>query len=222
MAKAYVLVSGGMDSAVCLALAANTYDQDVCAVSLNYGQKHSKELDYAIRLAEHFNVEHRIHDITGLLGIGGLNDPNNEVPNISYDDIDGVSPTYVPFRNGTLLSIATSIASADEDAVAVYYGAHAEDAQNWAYPDCTPEFIGAMANAIYIGTYHRVRLCTPLMWNSKDEVATIGHVYQVPWQKTWSCYKGGENHCGTCPTCRARRTAFENAGIDDPTLYEQE
>ena len=99
-----------------------------------------------------------------------------------------------------------SMAAADPDAEAVYYGAHAEDAKNWAYPDCTPEFIGAQANAIYIGTYHKIRLHTPWMWLRKDEIITDGERLGVPWHLTWSCYKGGEFHCGSCPTCLARKS----------------
>lgn len=221
MPKAYVLLSGGMDSTTCLYIAAREYQHDVVGVSLDYGQHHSNEIQHASEICEHLGVKHMVHDIRGLLGIGGLTDKSKEVPDVSYAEIEGVSPTYVPFRNGALLSIAASLAQADSDAVAVYYGAHAEDAQNWAYPDCTPEFIGAMANAIYIGTYHRVRLVTPLMWMTKDEIVTVGSVYGVPWEMTWSCYKGGEKHCGTCPTCQARQQAFDIANVDDPTEYDQ-
>jgi 7-cyano-7-deazaguanine synthase len=147
-----------------------------------------------------------------------LTDPQREIPNVDYKDIEGVSPTYVPFRNGQLLSKAAALAQA-EGFSELYFGAHAEDAQNWAYPDCTPEFIGAMANAIYIGTYHKVRLCTPLEWLTKTEVVALGDVLGVPFHLTWSCYAGGEKHCGTCPTCRARHQAFYDAVVDDPTEY---
>ena len=102
---------------------------------------------------------------------------------------------------------------------AIYFGAHAEDAQNWAYPDCTPEFIGAIANAIYIGTYHTVRLHTPLQWMTKSSIIRLGSELGVDWTKTFSCYKGEELHCGVCPTCRARRQGFIKAQIHDPTVY---
>jgi 7-cyano-7-deazaguanine synthase len=102
---------------------------------------------------------------------------------------------------------------------ALYFGAHAEDARAWAYPDCTPEFIGAMANAIYIGSYQQLRLRTPLEWLTKADIIQLGDRLGVPWEQTWSCYAGGQSHCGTCPTCRARRQGFVRAGVYDPTMY---
>jgi 7-cyano-7-deazaguanine synthase len=151
-----------------------------------------------------------------------------------------VSPTYVPFRNGTMLAAIAAYAQqwvnkfldtlekdkahfdSPEDLAAIYYGAHSEDAANWAYPDCTPEFNGAMANAIYIGTYRQIRLVTPLQWLTKEEVVRLGTRLGVPWENTWSCYKGELHHCGVCPTCRSRRQAFTAAGVVDPTYYAPE
>ena len=106
-----------------------------------------------------------------------------------------------------------------EDLVTIYFGAHAEDAKNWAYPDCTPEFIGAMACAIYIGTYKAVRVNAPLTYITKGQTIEWGTKLNVPYALTWSCYKGEELHCGTCPTCRSRKTAFAEAGVVDPTVY---
>jgi 7-cyano-7-deazaguanine synthase len=108
----------------------------------------------------------------------------------------------------------------DEAQADIYFGAHAEDAQNWAYPDCTPEFIGAMANAIFVGTYRAVRLISPIMFMTKAQIVAMGDKLNVPFDKTWSCYKGGEKHCGKCPTCYARKDAFAVAGVRDPTVYE--
>src|SRR5690606_32391056 len=99
------------------------------------------------------------------------------------------------------------------------YGAHAEDAQNWAYPDCTPEFIGAMANAIFIGSYQRLRLWAPLMNMQKYQIVRVGADLGVPFHLTTSCYKGGDKHCGTCPTCISRKGAFIRANVPDPTVY---
>ena len=101
----------------------------------------------------------------------------------------------------------------------IYFGAHAEDAQNWAYPDCTPEFIGSMSSAIFIGTYQRIRLHTPLMWLRKSEIIRRGEILGVDWCTTWSCYKGERLHCGQCPTCLARIRGFQLAGVQDPTVY---
>lgn len=86
--------------------------------------------------------------------------------------------------------------------------------------DCTPEFIGSMANAIFVGTYYQVRLKTPLEWLTKAEIIELGTKIGVPWQLTWSCYAGGAKHCGVCPTCQARREGFVDAGIEDPTVYD--
>jgi 7-cyano-7-deazaguanine synthase len=147
-----------------------------------------------------------------------LTDETIEIPNISYDEITGISPTYVPFRNGLMLSNAASIAQ-HEGFDLLYYGAHSEDAKAWAYPDCTPEFNGAMANAIFVGTYQKTRLITPLQWMLKSEIVELGTKLELDFSLTWSCYVGGELHCGTCPTCRARKVAFQQAGVADPTMY---
>ncbi|MCA1799899.1 MAG: 7-cyano-7-deazaguanine synthase, partial [Actinobacteria bacterium] len=133
-------------------------------------------------------------------------------------DVDQVSPTYVPFRNGNLLSAAAAIALG-VGASRIYYGAHSEDARNWAYPDCTPEFNGAMANAIYVGTYHKVRLITPLQNLNKRGVIDLAAHIDAPLELTWSCYQGGEIACGECPTCTGRIKAFMAEGFIDPVPY---
>jgi 7-cyano-7-deazaguanine synthase len=163
-----------------------------------------------------------VHNIEGFISKGGLTDENLEIPPVDYEDLPhGVSPTYVPFRNGTMLSLVAGMAAVDPEAEAVYAGVHAEDGDNWAYPDCTPEFIGGMANAIYVGTYHKVRLYTPLIWMRKWQIVERGEQLGVPWDLTWSCYEGREDHCGVCPTCRARKAAFRDAGVSDPTIYTE-
>ncbi len=179
-----------------------------------------KELDQAQAVAKHFENQFIVHDIQGFIQKGGITDDKLEIPPVGYSDLPhGVSPTYVPFRNGTLLSLITGMAAIDAEAEAVYIGVHAEDAENWAYPDCTPEFMGGMANAIYIGTYHKIRLYTPLIWMTKAEVVLAGDMLDVPWELTWSCYEGREFHCGVCPTCRARKIAFMQGRGADPTTY---
>lgn len=221
MPKAYVLLSGGVDSSTALAVANQDWDGMVCAVGVNYGQRHQKELEQAVKVAKHFDNQWIERDITGFIQKGGLTDDKLEIPPVSYEDLPyGVSPTYVPFRNATLLSLITGMAAVDEEAEAVYIGVHAEDAANWAYPDCTPEFMGGMANAIYIGTYRKIRLYTPLIWMMKAQIVALGSELGVPWKDTWSCYEGGHLHCGVCPTCRARIDAFATAQEEDPTIYE--
>jgi 7-cyano-7-deazaguanine synthase len=239
--KAFVLLSGGLDSTTCLAKALFDYEGSVEAVSIDYGQRHLKETECAKKICDHYHIKHSIIDLKGIMSGPQvmLTDKSVEVPNISYDEIKGVSPTYVPFRNGTMLSALTAhaqkyvmsqIAGAGEDSTEVYtalakdlcgiyFGAHAEDAHNWAYPDCTPEFVGAMANAIYIGTYFTVRLHAPFINSTKAEIVKVGKKLHVPYELTWSCYKGEDTHCGTCPTCRARKEAFDKAGAFDPTEY---
>lgn len=254
--RAFVLLSGGIDSTTCLYIAREQFD-GVEAISIDYGQKHDKEMFYARSTCKTLDIQHTILTLDpATLGGEGvmLTDADTVIPSISYDEIRGVSPTYVPFRNGCLLSLVTAHAqkwvmkSVNElakeapsdyfgnecteddikqaslgmhDSIAgVFFGAHAEDAYNWAYPDCTPEFIGAMANAIYVGTYHTIRLHTPLMWMKKHEIIQCGEQFSVIWSDTWSCYAGKTYHCGVCPTCRARKEAFTIANVYDPTIYE--
>lgn len=259
MRKAFVLLSGGLDSTTCLHKAIFDYAPEyttqslssivrnnaqdpvfwVEAVSVYYGQRHKKEMDYAAKTCERLRIKHTILDVGALLRGDAvmLTDDSRgkvDVPDISYDQIKGVSPTYVPFRNGLMLSALTAHAQKwvneqnlycetgkeTKSQAGIYFGAHSEDAHNWAYPDCTPEFIGAMANAIYIGSYMQIRLHTPLEWLNKTGVVSLGDKLGVRFEDTWSCYKGDEFHCGVCPTCRSRREAFLEAGIDDPTIYQ--
>ena len=226
--KTFVLLSGGIDSATCLGIAVHKFgNRNVHAISIDYGQRHIKETRCAMDLTSHFDVDHEIVDMAPPPA-SMLTDPTAAVPNISYSEIKGVSPTYVPFRNGQLLSRIAGIAQAwckevDFDppirSALIYTGVHAEDAQDWAYPDCTPEFIGAMANAIYIGTYHQVRLEAPLQYLTKQQIIELGVKLGVPYELSWSCYKGEDLHCGTCPTCRARHQGFVDAHVEDPTVY---
>lgn len=245
MKRAFVLLSGGIDSTTCLHKAIADFSPPneetslltylehgtvdwVEAISVDYGQRHAKEAEYAAQTCAKFGIKHSVLGIKGILDGKGvmLTDAAVAIPSISYDQIKGVSPTYVPFRNGTLLALITAHAQKwvnenidHNPSAGIYFGAHAEDAANWAYPDCTPEFIGAMANAIYVGSYSRIRLYTPIQWLKKAEIIRMGEELSVDWRNTWSCYAGGELHCGTCPTCRARRAGFAAARVADPTVY---
>ena len=223
--RAFVLLSGGIDSTTALAEAFGQISDSVIGVSIDYGQRHYKEIDAAAEICRHYNADHMVAKMAPPPK-SMLTDHTAEVPNISYADIQGVSPTYVPFRNGQLLSRVAGIAQDWTNNIAtreatIWFGAHAEDAHNWAYPDCTPEFIGAMANAIYVGTYHSVRLVAPFQHMSKTAIIALGHSLNVPYHLTWSCYKGEEKHCGVCPTCRARKEAFAFAHVADPTEYAE-
>lgn len=220
--EAIVLLSGGMDSTLCATMAEREFHEGVLALTILYGQKHEREVRAAERVAQHLGIRHETVDLDSQLyaesGLALL-DAEREIPSASYAEIEGVSPLYVPFRNGVFLSLATAVAQ-KHGASWVYFGAHSEDAQRWAYPDCTPEFIGAMAGAIYVGTYHQVRLLTPLQWMDKKAIVREGQLVGSPVHLTWSCYRGGELACGTCPTCRSRLAAFAANGLVDPIEYE--
>lgn len=220
MSKALVVLSGGLDSATALALARTTEDE-VHAISFFYNQRHTIELDCAVELAARFAVPHKMIDVD--LGTGGLlMQHDEEMVHATYDELKeatGPSPTYVPYRNGTFLSLAASHALA-LGCDTIYAGMHAEDAHNWAYPDCTPEFIGAMQNAIYVGTYHKVRLICPFTYKSKAEIVRLGAELGVPFGMTHSCYEGRRPACGRCPTCIGRLEAFKANGYKDPLEYE--
>lgn len=229
MQRAYVLLSGGIDSAVCLYMAAASCD--TIGVSINYGQRHVKEIDYARSLCADRGCTHVILDLKDAIPNTMLTDPRAFIPRVGYDQVKGTSPTYVPFRNALFLSALASYVHGcyvrhygtpyqSEREWSLYFGANGADADNWAYPDCTPEFVGAMANAIYIGTCRAIRLKTPLLHMRKSEIINAGTDLCVPWRSTWSCYQGGEVHCGECPTCRERRAGFEMAGLPDPTIYQ--
>ena len=229
LTRAFVLLSGGIDSSTCLYYAKRDYGRhNVTAISIDYGQRHKKEMEHARQVCYYAGVEHEIHEVLGIPKVM-LTDPSAEIPNKSYGEIVGVSPTYVPFRNGQLISRIAGIAahwctSHKTPALVearIYFGAHADDAANDAYPDCRFDFVGAMAAAVYIGSYHSVRLKAPLIEMYKHEIVAAGHSLGVPWHLTWSCYKGEEKHCGTCPTCRARKDGFRTANINDPTEYKE-
>ena len=222
--KAVVLLSGGADSTTCLAMAVKEYGREnVKALSLFYGQKHKVELDCAKEIAQYYGIEHEILQLPNVFAGAGstLVDSDKPNPEVTYEELaksSGVSPTYVPFRNGNLISVATAMALRD-GAEAIYYGPHSEDARAWAYPDCTAEFNGAMANAIYVGTYHKVRLITPLQWMTKAEVIKKAHDIGAPMWLTHSCYNGERPACGKCPTCIGRIEAFKSIGLVDPIEY---
>jgi 7-cyano-7-deazaguanine synthase len=228
--RAFVLLSGGIDSTTCLYLARNSGAyHSVEGVSIDYGQRHSKEIEHARRSCVYLGIKHHVLDLSPIVPRTMLTDDKQALPDASYANLPaGISPTYVPFRNGLMLSaLATYVQGKwplrqpahENEEWAIYFGAHAEDAANWAYPDCTPEFIGAMANAIYVGSYRTIRLYTPLQWLDKRQIIELGERNHVNWKLTWSCYAGGDHHCGTCPTCRARRAGFSAANVTDPTTY---
>lgn len=232
MTNAVVLCSGGIDSATALALAIrDCVDGEIHLLTINYGQKHAKEIDAAQKLYAYYKhmgrgsvVHHEVLDMPNIFAGSDstLIDHTKAQPEMTYDEIlasKGPSPTVVPFRNANLLSIATTYAIINGCGL-VYAAMHATDANNWAYPDCTPEFVGAMAGAMYVGSYFDVRLMTPFLYMEKIDVIKLGHELGVPFELTWSCYEGREAQCGTCPTCVERIEGFKRLGIQDPVQYE--
>lgn len=250
--KVFTLLSGGVDSTTTLAIALKDFpDASFEAISVDYGQRHKKEIECAKEIVSLFNMDyfHRpqydyyedriTHHIINLQGMmtGMLvdkGDENESIPEKSYSELpDGISPTYVSFRNGLMLSILAARAQSwvmqseknnpnKSYEAYVYIGVHADDGANWAYPDCTPEFIGGMANAIHIGTYFKVRVRAPLQYLDKAGVIREGTRLKVPYEYTWSCYKGEDVQCGKCPTCLSRRQAFVDLKLDDPTKYAED
>jgi len=222
--KSVVLLSGGMDSATVLGMVAEG-DTEVHTLSFGYGQKHVAELEQAKTIAMHYGLTHNVVELPKFIFAGAgsalIQADDIGMPQLTYEEIDraeGPSPTYVPYRNGTFISIAAAFAlsiGADE----VYAGMHSEDAHNFAYPDCTPEFLGAQAAALYVGSYHEVRLVTPLQWMTKAEIVEAAIRLSVPLYLTMSCYEGTRPACGTCPTCVGRLEAFKMAGQVDPIEY---
>lgn len=231
MRKAVVLSSGGVDSTTCLALAVETVGaENVTSLSFKYGQKHTKELECASQVAEYYKVNHKVIDLTPLNIFEGsscslLEGSEKEIRHQSYEeqikeDGEGKVDSYVPFRNGLLISIAAAVASSlyEEEETLIFLGAHADDAAGEAYADCSKEFTRAIGSAIKIGTYEKCYLITPFVTNTKSEVVKKGLMMNVPYELTWSCYEGGNKPCGECGTCIDRQKAFEENGVKDPLL----
>lgn len=217
MTRTVTLLSGGMDSTTALALAARE-STPVLALSVDYGQRHAKELDAAAAIAQHYGVPHRVLDLTGwgrLLTGSALTDPSVAVPHGHYA-APNMAVTVVPNRNATMLMAAAGIADA-LDATEVWAAVHAGD--HAVYPDCRPEFITAANITLNVSTEGRVTIRAPFVDITKTDIAALGHDLNVPFELTWSCYEGGTVHCGKCGTCTERRSAFIDAGVPDPTIY---
>ncbi len=224
--KALVLFSGGLDSSTCLALAIEQYGADeVLALSVSYGQKHTKELEAAKAVASYYGVKLQMLDLAQIFADSDcslLKGSDAKIPKESYAEqlaeTDGKPvSTYVPFRNGLFLSSAASIALSHGCEV-IYYGAHADDAAGNAYPDCSTAFNDAMNTAIWLGSGKALRIEAPFVGKTKADVVAEGLRLHVPYELTWSCYEGGDTPCGLCGTCRDRAAAFAANGISDPAL----
>ncbi len=216
--KTIVICSGGLDS-VTLAYKAAKESTLLGLVSFDYGQRHKRELGYAAIAAKALGVPHHILDIAnvGKMLSGSALTDNLDVPDGHYAE-ENMKVTVVPNRNAIMLAIAYGVASAqgaDRVAAAVHGGDH------FIYPDCRPDFIKAfetMQNFALEG-YSSISLFTPFLEKTKADIVAEGARLGVDFANTWSCYKGGEVHCGRCGTCVERREAFDLAGVNDPTVY---
>lgn len=221
--QALVLLSGGVDSSTCLALAKEKYGAEVMALSMSYGQKHQRELQAAQAVADYYQVQLLHMDLAQIFAHSDcplLQNSTQAVPHESYAEQlqkrpGGIVATYVPFRNGLFLAAAASIAL-EYGCSEIYYGPHADDAAGNAYPDCSQEFNAAMNEAVYLGSGGQVRLVAPFVNKTKKDIVAEGLRLGVPYELTWSCYDGGAAPCHQCGTCIDREQAFKDNGVEDP------
>ncbi len=220
MSKAIILLSGGLDSTVALYWA-RQHHEVVGAVSFNYGSKHN---DKEITLAAWHCAQADIpHDTIALPFVNELFNSDllksgGDVPEGHYAD-ENMKRTVVPFRNGIMLAVACGIAESRE-AGALVIAAHSGD--HAIYPDCREPFMQAIGTAMREGTYAQVELLRPFIAMDKTAIVRLGQDLGVDLGKTWSCYKGHDLQCGACGTCVERREAFILAGVEDPTVYQNE
>lgn len=214
---AVIILSGGMDSVTLL------YDEQeriALAITFDYGSNHNqREAAYAKRHCQKLGIEHLLIplDFMSQYFKSSLLEGAEAIPDGDYDETN-MKSTVVPFRNGIMLSIACGIAESrglKKVLIANHFGDHS------IYPDCRAEFIRPMSEAMRAGTYIGVEILAPYTGISKTEIAIKGKRLGIDYSQTYSCYKGGERHCGKCGTCKERKQALREAGILDTTLYEE-
>lgn len=203
---------------------------NVVTLSFKYGQRHEKELESAQKIADFYGLAHYVYDLTSIFAYSDcslLSSSKEKPEHMSYAeqiarDGEGKVSTYVPFRNGLMLSAAAALAQSlyPEEECGIWIGAHADDAAGNAYADCSVAFNESMGRAISIGTYELVKLHAPLNRLNKAQVVAEGLKLGVPYDLTWSCYEGGEKACGKCATCIDRLAAFRANGCEEPIDYE--
>ncbi|EAQ63616.1 putative regulator protein [Marinomonas sp. MED121] len=217
--KAVVVYSGGMDSYTVLHKALSENDE-IYAISFNYGQKHNKELIIAAQVCQELNIPHKVVDITAInslmAGSSLTLDSDEAIPEGDYEDAN-MKSTVVPNRNMVLISMAIAYAVSLE-ASKVYYGAHSGDHD--IYPDCRPEFVEAMNAVSLIANYQAVEIIAPFLKSSKAEILASGLAMNLDYSKTWTCYNGREKACGKCGSCLERLASFKQHNLIDPIKYE--
>jgi 7-cyano-7-deazaguanine synthase len=213
--KCVVVLSGGPDSAT-VAYWAKKQGYDLTAISFKYGQIATKETDCAKKIAEKLGAPIKVIDLSTLKEVFG------EVTSLCNPEIPMTSsfsqPIIVPFRNAIFLSVAVSYA-ASIGANKIFYGAQGSDEP--FYPDCRREFYKAFETAACLGTGAEISIEAPFSGRPKSETLRMGAELSVPFELTWSCYFNGLKHCGKCESCVNRKRAFNEAGIRDPTEYEE-
>jgi 7-cyano-7-deazaguanine synthase len=219
--RAVVLLSGGMDSCVCAAVAAREYE--AAAVHVSYGQRtEDRERRAFFAICDRLGIRHRlVVRNAALRAIGGsaLTDPQIPVPEAGPAIGHQIPVTYVPFRNAHFLAVAVSwaeVLGADR----VYIGAVEQDSSG--YPDCRPEYYRAYNEVVRTGTKEgRIEIATPLIGMRKAEIVRLGLELGAPFDLTWSCYSRQDRACGTCDSCVLRLRAFLEAGAKDPIPYQE-
>ena len=216
--KVLILLSGGIDSVTALYDSMNDFEV-VGGLSFDYSSKHNaKEIAFAKYHCEKLNIPHKTIELNFIAELfnSSLLISGGEIPDGHYED-QSMKSTVVPFRNGIMLSIACGYcASINGNGVVI--GAHSGD--HAIYPDCRNDFMDVMGQAMEKGTYDGIKLLRPFISVDKTEIVRIGTKLNIDYSKTWSCYKGKENHCGTCGTCVERQEAFKLCKIADPTKYD--
>ena len=218
--RAVVLLSGGMDSCVCAALAARDYQ--AAAVHVSYGQRtEEREKAAFLEICERLGIRDRLlvrNDALRAIGGSALTDPNIAVPESAVIGQE-VPVTYVPFRNAHFLAVAVSwaeVLGADR----VYIGAVEQDSSG--YPDCRPAYYQAFNEVVRAGTKEgRIEIVTPLIGLRKAEIVRLGLELDAPFDLTWSCYSSQDRACGVCDSCVLRLRAFQEAGVADSVPYQE-
>jgi len=213
-----LIVSGGMDSITML----YEYKERIAlGISFDYGSNHNaREIPFAAMHCERLGIKHIVINLGFMHQYfkSSLLDGAEAIPEGNYDD-ENMKSTVVPFRNGIMLSIAAGVAESN-GLKYVMMANHGGD--HTIYPDCRPEFVSAMSEATRLGTYPGIEVLAPYTGITKSDIARHGKVLGIDYAETWSCYKGGEHHCGKCGTCRERIEALADAGIEDHTVYDEE